>query len=343
MYALRPAAVLSRAALVGGIALLAACSPAPAAPTPAPTTPPAAAKPTEAPKPAAAAPTTAPAAKPTDAPKPAAASTAPSKPIDAPKPAPKAADAAVKPADKAGLAGFMDAIAASRSASYKVTYRVENTVDNQTTRGEQTWYVSPPNLRYDISSPDGPQAAAGTTSMFVLPDGVVMCTTTGNTPNCLRLPADAAQTENLAAEFSDSVRENPEQFATTATEVRTIAGQTASCVRLTPAAGTAEATFSESTYCISPQGVPLYIGGRGTNFQMTMEATAYSTSVSPADFQPPAVPTDLSKLVVPGIPSGVPGVPGSVPGMPAEGIPGMPPGGIPGVPPGSIPGVPSKP
>lgn len=182
---------------------------------------------------------------------------------------------------------FTDLVARSKSASYKVTYRVSSTSTGQTLTGEQTWYVKPPRMRMDITIAGlGP---AGASSLFVLEDGSYLCTS-GNTM-CMRFPHEASQQQNPAAAVQSQLQLHSDQVKATRQASRVIAGREAECYAVTT--DMASGLFAEAVTCYDAQGVPLFLDSKGADMQVTLEATSYSTSVADADFELPAEPVDF--------------------------------------------------
>lgn len=199
-------------------------------------------------------------------------------------------------------------------ASYTVTYQVTGTAEGQTLSGAQTWFMKPPESRFDMSL-----GGEGDVSMYMLTSGSYMCTRAGGV-NCLKMPAVQLSKQNPAANVQGQVQGAPSDYSVTPTGTRVIAGQEALCFVVAGSGGSAG--FTEATICYGA-GVPLYLAARGDGFEVVQEATSYSTSVSASDLQLPAAPLDLPSI--PGIPSGgAPNLPGGLPGGLPSGIPGFP-------------------
>ncbi len=175
---------------------------------------------------------------------------------------------------------FLDLAKAKKAASYKVTYRVSGTTGGQTVSSDQTWYVKPPKSRFDI------YAGADVVSTYVLEDGTYFCSRAGGQTVCLKMPASQALGQNVGAQADQQVTGQPDAFDPNYQGTRQIAGQTGQCYVVRPK--TAQAGFAESAFCYTAQGVPLFIQAKGQGFESTLEATAFSTSVSDDDFKLPA-------------------------------------------------------
>lgn len=199
------------------------------------------------------------------------------------------APASAAPATAAPTAkplSFLDLVGAAKTASYKVTYKWTGTGQGQSIAAEQTWYVMGANSRFDFSGPEG------SISMFDLKDGAYMCVSApGQAVTCLGpTPKDVALQGNQGAAFSLQIEDKPDQFDPTFEGVRTIAGQSAQCfgVKEKPVAGALG--LDTGRICYASNGVPLLMESKGAGFDMTFEATAFSTSVTDADFRLPATP-----------------------------------------------------
>lgn len=208
--------------------------------------------------------------------------------------APTAAPAA--PTQSAATAGFGDIMRGAKNISYKATYKVTGTSSGQSISMEQTTYQKPPKMRTDMTLPQGG------TSMFVLEEGIFMCTAAGGSKTCMKLPsAQSDQTTDVQNEMATK----PENFDATPAGTRQIAGQAGNCFNVKPKQ---QGSFEQATYCLTSSGIPLFTQFKGPNIEMTMEATSISTTVSDADLQLPAPVTDMPS--VPGFPGGIPNIPG---------------------------------
>jgi outer membrane lipoprotein-sorting protein len=173
-----------------------------------------------------------------------------------------------------------DVLKAGKATTYKATYKWSTTAGGQTIDSEQTWYYKAPNSRFDFSA--GPGASF---SIFSLADGTYLCTSAGGTSFCQKSAGRSAFGQNPAADFALQLQGDPTKFNAAFTGSQTIAGQQAQCYNVKSLAGGA---FGDVSTCYSSNGVPLKttITAQGTS--VTMEATAFSTNVTDADFALPA-------------------------------------------------------
>jgi outer membrane lipoprotein-sorting protein len=193
-----------------------------------------------------------------------------------------ATQAASTPAPAASTASgpsILDLLKAGKATTYKATYKWSITAGGQTQTSEQTWYYKAPNSRFDFSA--GPGA---TFSVFSLADGTYLCTNAGGQAFCQKSAGQAAFGQNPAADFALQLQGDPSKFNASFTGSQTIAGQQAQCYSVKSVAGGA---FADVSSCYSANGIPLKttINSQGTT--LVMEATAFSATVTDADFKLP--------------------------------------------------------
>ena len=206
-------------------------------------------------------------------------------------PAPATSGATAAPAATTAAASarpstpsFLDFANAAKNAQYKVTYKVTASGGGEARAGEQTWYVKGPLSRFDFKT------AEGSISAFDLADGYYTCLSGGGGPaTCFSAPKDQALGMNQAAAFDIAVRDTPGQLDPTYQGVQTIAGQSGQCFLVKGAV----LGGGEYRTCYTTSGIPLLISTKDRGSEYTMEATAFSTSVSDGDFKLPATPVKL--------------------------------------------------
>ena len=173
-----------------------------------------------------------------------------------------------------------DVLKAGKATTYKATYKWTVTTGGQTQTSEQTWYYKAPNSRFDFSA--GPGA---TFSVFSLATGTYFCTNAGGAGFCQKSADQATLSQNPAADFALQLQGDPSKFNASFTGTQSIAGQQGQCYTVRSLAGGA---YGDVSTCYSSAGVPLKtsISAQGSSF--VMEATAFSTTVTDADFTLPA-------------------------------------------------------
>lgn len=173
-----------------------------------------------------------------------------------------------------------DVLKAGKATTYKATYKWSITAGGQTTTSEQTWYYKAPNSRFDFSA--GPGASF---SIFSLADGTYVCTNAGGSSFCQKSADQGAFGQNPAADFALQLQGDPTKFNASFTGSQSIAGQQAQCYSVKSLAGGA---FGDVSTCYSSAGVPLKTTITSSGSTLTMEATAFTTNVTDADFKLPA-------------------------------------------------------
>lgn len=181
---------------------------------------------------------------------------------------------------------FLDLVGAAKTANYKVTYKWTGTGDGQSIAAEQTWYILGDNSRFDFTTPEG------SISVYDLKDGSYMCVTAPGQPaSCLGpTPKDNALQGNKGAAFSLQVESKPDQFDPTFEGVRSIAGQSAQCFGVKEKVAAGPLGLDAGRICYAANGVPLLMQSKGVGYDMTFEATSFSTAVAEADFKLPVTP-----------------------------------------------------
>ncbi|HEV2249431.1 MAG TPA: hypothetical protein VGT60_02865 [Candidatus Limnocylindria bacterium] len=183
------------------------------------------------------------------------------------------------PAASAGP-NIADVLKAGKATTYKATYKWTVTAGGQTTTSEQTWYYKAPSSRFDFSA--GPSAVF---SVYSLVDGTYVCTSAGGQGFCQKSADQAALGQNPAADFALQLQGDPTKFNAAFTGSQSIAGQQAQCYTVKALAGGA---FGDVSTCYSAAGVPLKTTINSQGSTVVMEATAFSTTVTDADFKLPA-------------------------------------------------------
>ena len=180
----------------------------------------------------------------------------------------------------AGGPNINDVLTAGKNSTYKVSYKWSITAGGQTQTSEQTWFYKAPNSRFDFSA--GPGA---TFSVFSLADGTYVCTNAGGQGFCQKSPAGTALQSNPAADFGLQLQSNPDQFNSSFTGTKSIAGQQAQCYAVKSIAAS---TFGDVNSCYSSTGVPLLTTMTAQGQTFAMEATSFSATVADSDFTLPA-------------------------------------------------------
>jgi hypothetical protein len=180
---------------------------------------------------------------------------------------------------RATALSLADVVHAGSLSTYRIAYVYRVAANGQTQTLESTWYVRPPEMRWDFASPLG-----GSSSFFVLKDGVYVCSAAGQpSPSCFSLGSLAAAEQSSGAQVQELIRDHPERFAATPVEARVVAGVPSSCFSVSDAG----AQFGRGTLCYSAQGLPLLMEFKGASGEFSMEAHSVSDTVTDADLKLP--------------------------------------------------------
>ncbi|MFA6907365.1 MAG: DUF4412 domain-containing protein [Candidatus Micrarchaeia archaeon] len=162
-----------------------------------------------------------------------------------------------------------DALLGSLKASlgWKVVYDVTTSASGSY---EMTQYLKGGNSRTDMAV-SGMQVrtymVSGKISSCALVEASWMCT-------------DLSQAGAQSADLSQQLQSEEAKYTITLDGTEAVAGTTATCYKLVSSDGTAR-------YCISSEGIPLYLKTGAEGAEITMKAKSYSTSVADSDFAMP--------------------------------------------------------
>jgi hypothetical protein len=170
-----------------------------------------------------------------------------------------------------------------KQAKGKVTYDSTNTKsDGTVTTSSFTIYSDPPNSRFDVSN-----ATSGSTSFIETPSGSYSCS--ASTQKCIGFSTTSSTGLGLLSGLFTPDVINSYISKLTGVSISkssdTIAGVSATCYSW-QSAQTSVATSGK--VCFSGDGLMLSVDSTDTTGSKTsLKATAVSTSVSAADYQPP--------------------------------------------------------
>ena len=175
---------------------------------------------------------------------------------------------------------------------WKVSYTINGT--NMPSGSTMTQYIKGTDkIRVDST-------AMGTESRsFVLSGKTYSCINQGESWICYKV--DSSQSGQNSTNLQNDIQSNPSKYTVTADGSMQVAGVTAACYKVVSVDGTVR-------YCVSQEGIPLYIkttgSTQGVSYESELTATSYSTSVSDSDFQLPATPQDIGSMTGGGSGSG---------------------------------------
>ncbi|VVB99945.1 Uncharacterised protein [uncultured archaeon] len=201
-------------------------------------------------------------------------------------PAPPAGNGTQASGQQPSASAFDALLSALKSASgWKVSYTITMTGSQPT---YMTQYVKgTEKIRMDIS-------AEGTeTRTYMLGKDSYTCMNSGGW-TCFKF--SNAVSGNDAIGLEQGMESDSAKYTVTADGTMLVANVPVTCYKVTSTDGT-------SRYCVSAEGVPLYIqttsSQNGVAYVTEMTATAYTPSASDSDFTLPAAAQEM-----PGIPSG---------------------------------------
>ncbi|MBN2251156.1 MAG: hypothetical protein JW724_03665 [Candidatus Altiarchaeota archaeon] len=197
-----------------------------------------------------------------------------------------------------GSGGLLDDIKGlfqSRPGQYMVDYATTFTMEGRGESGRMAFYYGGGDrVRTDTVMDDRE-------SRFYMNRGdFVMCGKEAGEWTCIKLGEQGAG-EDVNKDMEE-VMDDFDTSPVTRLPERVIAGTNCKCFGMTINADIAQAKGSglsewDHIYCLSPEGIPLYMEVNSAEMSSIMKATKYSTRVSDSDFIPPAEPTDISGLM----------------------------------------------
>jgi hypothetical protein len=177
-----------------------------------------------------------------------------------------------------------------RSVQYMVNYNTRIAQKGQAEMtGTMAYYLKGQDkVRIDSTLDSG---GMGETRIYIIAKSAIMCTQQTGEWSCMKFPqgADSNPQDDL-----EQLQKDIDKSTVQMLPDRNIAGVNTKCfkVDVSSTAGSSVSTVS----CMSGDGVPLYMESGNAEMSTVMEATKYTTSVSDADFTPPAEPQDLSQM-----------------------------------------------
>lgn len=181
---------------------------------------------------------------------------------------------------------LIDLLRSGKAGAYKVTYTVSQTGGGSSSTSTISQAYKPPFFRTDMSVTDAGQTQTFTT--IVRPEGTFLCAALTGAPGCFSFGAGGAGGLGVPA-APDPIPDDLTGWNLVPSATRSIAGQQARCFSFSGAA----AAGAETTGCYSKEGIPLLVSSKAAGSEVTMTATAFSTTVTDADF---TLPYPVQKL-----------------------------------------------
>lgn len=192
-----------------------------------------------------------------------------------------------------GLLDDIKGLFTSRPGQYLIEYKTSITMNNQKdSSGTMAFYYrGADQIRTDMYM-DNMESR-----YYMNKDDVIMCNKQGGEWSCMRIEKGQQQEQDPNKDM-DELKNDIETNPVTRLPDRVIIGINCKCfnVKMNINMERAEemgVSEVDTTYCISPAGVPFYTESRSEGMSSVQEATRYSTSVSDADFIPPAEPKSM--------------------------------------------------
>ena len=173
---------------------------------------------------------------------------------------------------------FKQLVMKKSTISFQVEYEVTSTASGKTIRTTTSQFVKGKQLRSD-STTGGVE-----TRMYVKENKIDTCMNRGSW-SCFSVP----QQQKAGDEAVRDVESNPEKYKIEKLPNKSIAGTTAVCFRMS-----SKITMD---YCLSPEGVALYMKFAEENYASEMIAKSYSLSVPDSVFVLPTESQDLGSMM----------------------------------------------
>ena len=200
----------------------------------------------------------------------------------------KPAAAQDAPAASKPSGGAMDDVAnlfSGRPAQYMVEYAMTTDVNGDQSKGTYAYFFRGEQSRMDISM-DGLDS-----KYYMNKDGAVMCTKQEGQWTCMKLQdAQSQPSQKDPAQDMDELKKNIEANKATRLPDRVIAGVTCKCfnTKITinmPNAKETGMSEIDTTYCVSPEGIPLYSESTTQSMHTVQEATRAAVQIAASSQQ----------------------------------------------------------
>jgi hypothetical protein len=196
-----------------------------------------------------------------------------------------------------GLADDVKDLFSGRPVEYMVEYEMSMETGGDQAKSVYAYYYRGDQMRTDTSN------EVMETRFYASKDEFISCTKQGGVWGCIKMQdAQSQPSEKEPVQDMDELKKNIEDEKASRLPDRVIAGVTCKCfyqkINLNiPQAKETGMSDIESTYCVSPEGVPLYIESKTENMHRISEATEYRTKLTDADFTPPAEAKTMEEMM----------------------------------------------
>lgn len=197
-----------------------------------------------------------------------------------------------------GLANDVTSLFSGRPAEYMALYESTFESGGEQASSMHAYFYRGEQMRIDSSN------EVMETRFFANKDEFISCTNQGGQWSCILMQdAQSQPHEKEPAQDMDELKKNIEDETATRIPDRVIAGVTCKCFHSKisfkdmPQAKEMGMSDIESTYCVSPEGIPLYIETLTEGMHRISEATEYRTRLTDEDFTPPAKPQTMEEML----------------------------------------------
>ena len=208
-----------------------------------------------------------------------------------------------KPAATDSAKSELKSLFAGRVPEYSVSYNSVVSGGGQEHKTRMAYYMNGADrIRIDTIA----EGAAAESRFYTLAGKYVMCIRQGPEWTCMNV---AGKEQSGTTDPQDDLKKFEEQIdasAVAALPGRVIAGVSTKCYQTTLTVNDSQAKGSglssgQYVYCLTSEGVPLYIEASTQTLKMTQEADSYSTKVADSDLIPPAQAKDMREAL--GVPA----------------------------------------
>lgn len=196
-----------------------------------------------------------------------------------------------------GLSDDLKGMFSGHPVEYMVEYEMTMETGGDQAKSMHANYYRGDQMRIDTTNEDMESR------FYMNKDEFISCTKQGGEWGCIKMQdAQSQPREEEPAKDMDELKKNIEDEKASRIPDRVIAGVTCKCfyskINLNiPQAKETGMSDIESTYCVSPEGVPLYIESKTENMHRISEATKYRTKLTDDDFTPPAEAKTMEEMM----------------------------------------------
>lgn len=170
------------------------------------------------------------------------------------------------------------------NTGWKVVYQLSGT-DMQGTSEISQYVKGMQKFRSDVT------AAGMETRTYVVDSNAYLCSKLGASWSCMKFAIPQNDSSQSSYQLENQLQTDSSKYTVTADGTMQVAGTTATCFKVV-------STEGNTRYCVSAEGVPLYVlsnaQSEGKAVEFEMKAKSYSTAVSDSDFVLPAEAKEIN-------------------------------------------------